>query len=474
MSRKQQLLKRHRRTKRLALLISLVLLVAVGLLVTWWLPLVLAVLAWVAHEAWFADHLFYSPRDDYDYQIKADEQRLLCLSGDRLSWPDAMVLDESDTLVLKIRIKSTWLGRFFDPGVQILGGIADRQDFERGARGVRYLNLTGQQTALRGEGLTLKGSFCALDPQVELFVLRHPDYRAQRVLVIAPHADDAELAAFGLYSQATQSWIVTLTAGEIEAEHYQQMGLDPIEASRLKGALRAWDSISVPLWAGVPQERCVQLGYFCLQLAAMQAAPEQPVGSREADMADTRMFRRFNAVTLASDVDGIPSWQNLIQDLVELIEQIRPEVIVLPHPSFDPHPDHLCAQQAVMQALCMTSSQPAFLLHYANHLHDNDRWPMGAAGCGVALPPQLTAEAPLRPWVLPVSSQDQWHKAMSLGMMHDLQPPPPFKRKIRRLIQRWLAGRRWPASGENEFFRKAVRQHELFWVDEIPGKREGI
>jgi len=32
------------------------------------------------------------------------------------------------------------------------------------------------------------------------------------------------------------------------------------------------------------------------------------------------------------------------------------------------------------------------------------------------------------------------------------------------LIQCVLAGRRWPATGEDEFFRKAVRRHELFWV----------
>jgi len=43
MSRKQQLLKRHRRNKRIALLIGLVVLVAAGLLVAWLLPLILAV-----------------------------------------------------------------------------------------------------------------------------------------------------------------------------------------------------------------------------------------------------------------------------------------------------------------------------------------------------------------------------------------------------------------------------------------------
>ena len=64
MSRKQQLLKRHRRNKRIGLMIALVLLAVIGTLVAWWVPLVLAVLGWIAHEAWFADHLFYSPADD--------------------------------------------------------------------------------------------------------------------------------------------------------------------------------------------------------------------------------------------------------------------------------------------------------------------------------------------------------------------------------------------------------------------------
>ncbi len=65
MSRKQQLLKRHRRNKRISLLVALIVLIALGVLVAWWLPLVLAVIGWIAHEAWFADHLFYSPNTVY-------------------------------------------------------------------------------------------------------------------------------------------------------------------------------------------------------------------------------------------------------------------------------------------------------------------------------------------------------------------------------------------------------------------------
>lgn len=460
-SRKQQLLKRHRRNKRLGLLLGLVVLLGLGIFVQWWLPLLLVPLLWVAHEAWFADHLFYSPGEDYQYRFPPDCQAQPVKLVDGVVQAQApLQLAGDETLVLQLRLKSGWLGRFFDPAVQ-LGD--DCQTFERGVAGVRYLNLTSQAQALAAGRLRLRGRFCRLAGDGQLWVVPGSDLRQQRVMVIAPHADDAELAAFGLYSQAREAWVVTLTAGEIEAEHYQQMGLEKAEAARLKGRLRAWDSIAVPRWAGVPQAHCVQLGYFCLQLPAMQAAPDQAIGSREAEMADTRVFRQFNPFSLPGDTDGAPTWNNLLADLREVLLKARPQVLVMPHPTLDPHPDHICAQAAVLEALQGLEWQPQTLLGYANHLHDNDRWPMGDSGTGVALPPQMEAGQGWAPYSLTLDLPTQRDKAMALGMMHDLQPPAPFKRRVRRLLQRWLAGRRASPYGENEFFRKAVRRHELFW-----------
>ncbi|PQP05450.1 PIG-L family deacetylase [Pseudomonas frederiksbergensis] len=466
MSRKQQLLKRHRRNKRIGLLIALMLLIAIGVLVAWWLPLVLAVLGWIAHEAWFADHLFYSSQDDYQYSFPPyTPQPKIHLDGERLRLDEGVMLVDDATLILALRVKSTWLGRFIDPVVELLGGDSpDRQTFERGVNGLRYLNLSGQAHVLSQGKLRLRGRFCRLLGEPVLWAFEQPDYRRQRVMVIAPHADDAELAAYGLYSQADEAWIVTLTAGEIEAEHYQQMGLNTVEAARLKGRLRAWDSIAVPRWAGVPEAHCVQLGYFCLQLAKMQAEPATPVGSREADLSDTRLFRQLNPFALPGDVDGAPTWNNLLADLRELLLRARPQVIVLPHPTLDPHPDHICAQAAVLEALSGLEWQPTTMLGYANHLHDNDRWPMGDAAHGIALPPAFDSTTPMQPCCLPMPLARQRDKAMALGMMHDLQPPMPFKRRLRRLIQWLLARRVPPVYGENEFFRKAVRRHELFWV----------
>lgn len=465
LSRKQQLLRRHRRNKRVALLAGLLLLIVVGVLVAWWLPLLLAIVGWISHEAWFADHLFYSPRDDYRYNFPPDaEVTGVSLQGQQLRLEAPLDLAGDETLILALSLRSSWLGRWFDPSVELSGaGNSDSQAFERGVRGVRYLNLTGFGPSLADGSLRLRGRFCSLNGAPRLWGFRQPDARQQRVMVIAPHADDAELAAFGLYSQAADTWVVTLTAGEIEAEHYQKMGMDRAEAARIKGRLRAWDSIAVPRWGGVPEAQCVQLGYFCLQLPAMQAAPDQPMASREADLADTRLFRQFNAMQLPGDTDGAPTWLNLLADLRALLLQARPQVLVMPHPAIDPHPDHICAQAAVLEALEGLEWQPEVILGYANHLHDNDRWPMGNAYTGVSLPPVFDGSLQLVPYSLELTVDQQRDKAMALGMMHDLQPPMPFKRQVRRWLQGRLAGRRWPTEGENEFFRKAVRRHELFW-----------
>ncbi|WEK31479.1 MAG: PIG-L family deacetylase [Candidatus Pseudomonas phytovorans] len=467
MSRKQQLLKRHRRNKRLGLLAGLVALVVLGVFSWWWLPLLLLPLVWAAHEAWFADHLFYAPAEDYAYDFGDQARQVAASLQDDVLKADC-ALQGDETLVLELQVKSNWFGRFLDPQVELLADEqSDRQTFERGVDGLRFLNLTGLAAPLKAGTLRLRGRHCRLQGQPRLWITPAVELQRRRVMVIAPHADDAELAAYGLYSQADETWVVTLTAGEIEAEHYQQMGLDKAEAARLKGRLRAWDSIAVPRWAGVPESRCIQLGYFCLQLPAMQAAPGQPAVSREAEMADIRPFRQFNPFPLPADSDGAPTWHNLLADLRALLEMAKPEVLVMPHPQLDPHPDHICAQDAVLEALQGLGWKPQTLLCYANHLHDNDRWPMGDSGDGVALPPQLNASQAWAPCSLVLDLATQRDKAMALGMMHDLQPPAPFKRRLRRLLQRWLAGRRPSPYGENEFFRKAVRRHELFWRREL-------
>jgi LmbE family N-acetylglucosaminyl deacetylase len=463
-ARKQRLLKAHRRNKRLFLVAFLVVLAAVGLWLGWWMVPLLLVLVWVAHEAWFADHLFYQPSDDYQYDFPPGTPRqAVSLEGGvlRLSEP----LAEGETLILELELKATWLGRWLDPYVEVGD---DRQDFERGVIGQRFLNLSGQGVGVGQGSLALHGRFCTVAAKGTLWVMANPDYARQRVMIMAPHADDAELAAFGLYSRGEEVSIVTLTQGEIEAEDFQRLGLSGAEAARLKGRLRSWDSLAIPLWGGVPANRCVQLGYYCLQLPSMAREHGKPFGSRESGESDVRLVRRQNPLSLPADADGAPTWHNLVADLQALLEHYRPEVVVTPHPELDPHSDHVATTSAVLEAIAGSTWKPTTLLMYANHLHDNDRWPMGPAGAGIALPPAIEPLPADKLWSPLLSADVQLDKAMALAMEHDLQGPQVFKRQLRRWIQQVLVGRRWPVTGSNEFFRKAVRRHELFWVRDIP------
>lgn len=460
--RKQQLLKQHRKNKRIAMLALFAAIIVASVFWSWWCLPAGLLLSWVTHEAWFADHIFYAPGDDYQYCFPDGAETYEAqLAEGVLTLPEETQLEATDTVILQVRLASTWLGRWFDPVVQ-LGD--DRQTFERGANGLRYLNLTGQMEQLNA-GMPVRGRYCKISTDTKLWVFPAPDLTDKHIMILAPHADDAELAAFGLYSQNAENIsIITLTQGEIEAEHYRNMGLKPQAAARLKGRLRAWDSMAIPLWGGVRQESCVQLGYYCLQLPAMREQPEQAFGSRESGEMDIRTVRQWNSLQLPADQNGVPSWNNLIADLAACLQHFRPQVVIIPHPELDPHSDHIATGQAFYQALEQIENKPECLLLYANHLHDNDRWPMGNANTGVALPPAMESLPALPLFSHMLTAEQQMDKAMALQMQHDLQPPLPMKRRIRRLIQQVLTGRRWPKTGDNEFMRKAVRRHELFWV----------
>lgn len=471
--RKQVLLKRHRRNKRIGLtLVVLILasfvdqrLVDLG---PPWIALVLALVFWIVHEAWFADHLFYSPRDSYRHDFPDNAwQGAAALGADNCLSVSGDLPADADTLVLECTVKATFLGFLFDPRVLIeTPEDCDRQDFERRVCGRRYVNLSGLCKPLLADRLRVRSRFCRVVP-TRLFAFSHPDYAQKRTMIIAPHADDAELAAFGLYHRCTNATIVTLTQGEIEARHYERLGLDKEQAARLKGRLRTWNSLAVPLWGGVPMTQCIQLGYFCMRLPAMHEQPDVPFGSKESGELDIRRARAFNALRLPGDADAKPTWNNLLADLSALIEHHRPEVVVLPHLQLDPHPDHIHASLALNAAIEKSQWKPETKLLYANHLHDNDRWPMGPADCGIALPPAIEPLPSLAVWSPVLDADMRLDKAMALTMQHDLQVPLPLKKRVRRVIQALLLGRRWPITGGDEFFRKAVRRHELFWVERV-------
>lgn len=477
-TRKQQLLRRHRHNKRLTMVLLVTILIVLLALAWWyggwwWLaPPVLALSFWIGHEAWFSDHLFYSPRQDYRYDLsQADYERGCRYLEGVLSLDQAMELPaDTDTLLLQVVLDTSLAGRLLDPCIRIEGaqGGSDQQYFERGSRGVRYLNLSGFLADLRTGQLHLTARHCRVVQANRLYAFCNPDYSRQRLLVIAPHPDDAELAAFGVYSRAPEVSVITLTQGEIEAWPYRSLGLNAAEAARLKGRLRTWDSMAIPLWGNVSPARRFQLGYYCMRLQTMWSDRQQSFGSLESGECDVRTVRHLNPCALPADrAGGAPTGRNLLEDLRVLLERLQPQVIVLPHPIMDPHPDHRAATQFVTLAAEVLHHPPVWL-YYANHLHDNDLWPMGPTGYGIALPPAFQPMPACSLWTPVLERGVCINKSLALAMQHDLQRRPPLKKRLRRCLQWMLAGRRWPTLDSDEFQRKAVRRHELFWVCRQP------
>ena len=196
----------------------------------------------------------------------------------------------------------------------------------------------------------------------------------------------------------------------------------------------------------------------------MHDSPDTPIKSEYAGISDTRAFREFNSIKLASDSHGTASWSQLVADLVELINLFQPDYVVTPHVSVDAHQDHQYSTMAVREAINKSEYKDAFIMFYANHLANTDMHPYGPSGSLVSLPPVTSDEVKLSgAFSFTLHEAEQKDKIMALEMNHDLRRPIRWKKWLRKRLQKALIKRYQPDYGEDEFFRKAVRTNEVFF-----------
>ncbi|MGI0118036.1 PIG-L deacetylase family protein [Zooshikella sp. RANM57] len=464
--------KKKQKNKIKACLIMLISIVGVALGL-YWQSLLLLLLFYIAHELFWSDHIFYNPKSDYLYsfpnaictKVKLEDGTLCLVKGDELV--------KCDTAVLVISIKSeVFLGAVFDPYVEISDGkhIA-KQYFERGLKGKRYINISDCLEKLNdGETVSVKFKYCQaqLSSDIVVYGFCNDDFVNKKTLIIAPHADDAELAAFGLYSQVKDVAIVTLTAGEVEAESFSHVYADAKKASLLKGRLRAFDSIAVPQWGGVKPKNIIHLGYFCLRLKEMFDDLSKTTISLTAGVDSTKVFREFNSFSLPSDKNNHASGENLISDLKFLIEKYQPEVIIMPHTQLDPHEDHIYTSRFVELAIKGSSFKGVkYILGYANHFHYTDMHPFGPPHSIASLPPNVDMMQSLDGlYSFSLSEDVQKNKIYALEMMHDLKRPVKLKKSIRSLVQK-VIGRSYSRYGYDAYFSKNIKNNELFYLKRL-------
>jgi LmbE family N-acetylglucosaminyl deacetylase len=446
-------------------------------LIVWLLPLILVLLlavTWlVARVAKYRQSVPYSPKFDYFYGF--DEEHVIGGECDGQSLRLPTVNASIATLVAEVHVES---GPISDNQLILkLGEKKVGASFERGATGKRLLDVTAflaelhkgpAEIRIKGNGMALKAG------PVKLCGFKSP-LEAPRIMVIAPHPDDAEIAAFGLYSDhAATTTIVTVTAGD-DSLRYRDVASGLAEASLLSAQIRVYDSLVCGTWGGVSPARSVSLGYFDGKLDEMRRRSPAVVTSKHL------AFTSPSHIRPASSAKAEASWSSLVEDLREQILAQKPDVIVTPHPVLDCHSDHVAATLAVCEAMLATPAANPKLLLYVNHHRMTEAYPFGSIGDGVHLPPaEQDAHGCRRVYSHPLDYEMRRRKMFALDNMHALRdvPEPIRKGVLKRELVNWL--RRTLLSSDRydfNYYRRSLRSNELFFVVdplEVRGFYEGV
>jgi LmbE family N-acetylglucosaminyl deacetylase len=433
-------------------------------------------LAWVAQLRSTAYHYDVTRDTPYDF-TRSGARRIDAELRDgrlQLAAKDA----PGDVLIVALRIQATLFGRWFEPRIEIDGaGTTFVQAFERGGSGLRYVNLSSFPG---GSTIRMRGRYLKIGDQTVAIYRLHSDVdpAQQRILVISPHPDDAEIAAFGLYAQR-DAYIVTIAAGE-GGQAGPFSAFAGADACLEKGRTRAWNSVTIPMLGGLGRERSANLGYFDGTLQAMKADPAAEIDSVKSGARELGVFRRTEASDLIISQPGrIASWQNLVQDLEYVIQRVQPDLIVTPYPRLDAHPDHRMATVALIEALQHLQWRHGSLLLYTNHCASSESYPYGQSGDIVSLPPGIEGIAFDGILSNSLSSDAQARKRIALDAENDLraaQPAESFAGAARFFKQQLAAAF---VDSDESYARRAVRANELFFEVRLaslyePGMAERI
>jgi LmbE family N-acetylglucosaminyl deacetylase len=376
-------------------------------------------------------------------------------------WPE-LIDGRWDTALLGVHINAD--ASVAAPYVEVAAGQAsDRQYFPPGDTGERWLNVTFVRGAMVGTRISLRGegvSFATPAATLRLFD-GAPDL-AKPILVLAPHPDDAEIGAFGLYANRNAS-VVTVTAGNAGAPTYEAVFDDPAEQYLFKGRIRLIDSITIPWQGRIPPDRAFNMGYFDARIAEMYDKRDNIIPEMYRPNSDINVYRRENIGSLLPLRPRESKWSNLVEDMLTLLKKVRPSVIAAPHPQLDTHRDHQYVTVALSEALARWN-RPIALLLYTNHA-DRNQYPYGPAGTLMSLPPPPPGDVVIdRIYSHPVSPALQRLKLFALESMHDLRFTPTRQYQLAREDARAMAPEKQGPEPDITYLRRGPRSNELFFV----------
>lgn len=414
----------------------------------------------------------YNQRQNYLYRFNTFYAEILeCkLDNNRLLIPTPN--DEFSTAFIEIAIQSTLKGFFNEPEVIMTAGNDSLiQNFECGAKGIRYLNIS----QLIQKGATeVQFKFSGCKPHsstIKLIAYKNINPAKEKILILSPHPDDAEIAAYGVYaSNPKNSFIVTVTAGDAGSMHYREVYSDSTKHYLKKGQIRAWNSITVPMLAGVPSEQSINLGYFDASLQKMYNDTLSEARSRNLNTTDISLFRSANCSHLPDSLTPSSTWRSLVNDLKYLLVKVSPTIVITTYPAIDYHLDHKYTTVALHQAMQEIVCNNSEIWLYTNHLPLTSMYPDGKIRSQISLPPYFE-QIPMyfdKICSFPLTKDLQNDKIIALDAMNDLRPNTQYH----DIKASWLQFKNNTFNKlylkESDYFRRSVRSNEFFFVIE-PG-----
>jgi|GEM_PF-6709761 len=348
---------------------------------------------------------------------------------------NAFELETTGTILLELKLRSTLLGRLFDPLVSVrIGDQTIEFYFERGISAPRHLVLPSTPKTR----YTLTTRNVKIDSAARFW--HYPSDSTDRgpLAVIAPHPDDAEISAFAAYrAEPTNTHILNITQGEKGIAQLVP-GLGKEAQQTLTATLRVFDACTIPQMVQVPAHQITDLSW------------------REAEfpLSEARQA-------------------NLSNEIERFLTTSGAKRIVIPHPLLDSHPAHLDVAQATVAAIRRIGDPAMKVLGVLIHVPGHRRYPIGKLGSGVALPPNAKAiKAFSSVEAFWLSEGDKMLKCFALDANHDLRglPAPlagdPDLIKLARYsLRSALTGVASVAS--SDYYRRSVRACELFLVYEF-------
>ena len=288
---------------------------------------------------------------------------------------------------------------------------------------------------------------------------------SKSILILAPHPDDAEIAAFGVYANRRAS-VVTVTVGQCRCSDLRIGVRRSRGAVLFKGRIRVIDSITVPWQGGIPPERAFNMGYFDARLAEMYDKREQVVPEMYRPNSDIAVYRQENIGSMLPKRSRESKWENLVDDTLTVLRKVNPDVIVAPHPQLDTHRDHQFTTVALAEALARWRKRVTLLL-YTNHA-DRNRYPYGPAGTIMSLPPLIGLSRTCDSIACLFASGTGRASSASSCSRSSRCTTCALRRRVNISSRKAMSGRSRPEKPGPEpditYLRRAPRSNELFYV----------